>query len=220
MIKTVIFDLDGTLSDTIESIKYFANNTLANHGLKTATTEQFKVFVGDGARTLVKRLLKNAGVENDPDLLEKVLYEYNTTYDNDFLYLTKPYDGIPELLKALSEMGIKTAVLSNKPHPTTSKIAEVLFSDHEFDIVCGQKEGIPVKPDPTSVFDIIEKLGADKSECLYIGDTGTDMQTAKNAGLFSIGVLWGFRDESDLKDANLIVSHPREILEFIEGGKN
>ncbi len=215
MIKTAIFDFDGTLSNTIYSIQYFANKTLEKHGLKTADTEDFKKFVGDGAKTLVMRLLKNAGERGDGELLEKVLKEYNESYDNNPLYLVRPYDGICEMLNTLAAMKIKTAVISNKPHNTVCKIAAEIFGGFKFDAVYGQRSGIPVKPDPTGVNMLLEELGAVKDECIYVGDTSTDMQTGINAGIFKIGVLWGFRDAEDLKDADIIVETPSEIINTI-----
>lgn len=220
MIKAVIFDFDGTLSNTIFSIQYFANKTLEKYGLKTADTEQFKKFVGDGARILVKRLMKNAGADPDGELFEKVLKEYNESYDSDPLYLVRPYDGICEMLNALGNMGIKTAIISNKPNSTARKIAASIFGGFKFDAVYGQREGIPVKPDPTSVNMIMDELGVTPDECLYVGDTSTDMQTGKNAGIFKIGVLWGFRDRDDLKDADIITDNPNEIVETVRRKNN
>lgn len=220
MIKAVIFDFDGTLSDTIYSIQYFANKTLEKYGLKTADTEQFKKFVGDGAKILIKRLLKNAGEDPDGELSAKILKEYNESYDSNPLYLVRPYDGICEMLNTLADMGIKTAILSNKPNSTARKIAASIFGGFKFNAVYGQRDGIPVKPDPTSVNMIMEELGVSPDECLYVGDTSTDMQTGRNAGIFKIGVLWGFRDREDLKDADIIIENPNEITEAVRRKNN
>ncbi len=213
-IKACIFDLDGTISNTINSIAYFANNALAKYNLPPVETEKYKYFVGDGADTLVHRMMAEVGEERE-EIFEKVLEYYNTTYDNDFMYLTHVYDGIPETIAALKNKGIKIAVLSNKPHPTTVKVINELFGEGYFDICYGNRPGIPKKPDPSPLLDIIESFGFEKDECLYIGDTSTDMKTGKGAGLFTIGVLWGFRDETDLTLADAIIKEPAEILNFI-----
>lgn len=220
MIKAAIFDFDGTLSDTIHSIQYFANKTLEKYNLATADTDKFKQFVGDGAKILIQRLLKNAGAAPEGALAEKILKEYNESYDNNPLYLVRPYDGICEMLNSLSDMGIKTAVISNKPHATVCKTTYGIFDKSHFAAVYGQREGIPIKPDPTSVNMIMNELNVTADECIYIGDTSTDMQTGINAGIFTIGVLWGFRDRNDLKAADLIVEHPCEITAFARRKNN
>lgn len=216
MIKACVFDMDGTVSDTIESIAYFGNNALKKYGLNGIDTEQYKIMVGNGAAILVRRMV-NANGCTDEDTYQKVLKEYNSTYDADFLYLTKPYDGILELLDALRERGVLTAVLSNKPHGTTLKVADALFGDR-FDVVIGQREGKPIKPDPTVLKEILADWHISPDECFYIGDTGTDMQTGKGGDCFTIGVLWGFRGQPELIEngADAIVSHPSEILTLLE----
>lgn len=216
MKKAVIFDLDGTLSDTINSIAFFANSALAKYGLRTIDVERFKMFVGDGARTLVERVMAEVGCD-DTNIFKKVLEDYNTTYDSDFLYLTRVYDGISELLTELKKRGVKLAVLSNKPHSTTVQVLSALFPSGTFDVFFGGRDGVPLKPNPQAVLEIIELLGVTKDECIYIGDTATDMKTAKNAELFAVGVLWGFRDEPELRGAHadVIIKEPSEILELI-----
>lgn len=215
MIKTVIFDFDGTLSNTIYSIQYFANKTLEKYGLKTADTASFKKFVGDGAKKLVMRLLENAGENPEGELLQKVLKEYNESYDKNPLYLVRPYDGICDMLNDLCKMGVKTAIISNKPHDTVCKIAAAVFDGFDFAAVYGQRKGIPVKPDPTAVNMIMDELGVSPDECIYVGDTSTDMQTGINAGIYKIGVLWGFRDRNDLRAADAVIDDPSEITEIV-----
>jgi phosphoglycolate phosphatase len=172
--------------------------------------------VGDGAKTLVRRMLEYNNCR-DEDIFSKVLTYYNNTYDNDFLYLTKAYEGIHELLDKLKGMGIKIAVLSNKPHKTAVKVLDSLFGENYFDACYGGREGIPLKPNPQGLTEIVEKLNAKPEECLYIGDTATDMQTGKNAEVFTVGVLWGFRGRAELEAncADLIISHPHELLEYV-----
>lgn len=216
MIKACIFDMDGTVSDTINSIAYFGNNALEKYGLKGHSTDDYKIMVGNGASILVRRMVERNGC-TDEEIYQKVLTEYNTTYDNDFLYLTVPYDGILELLDELRARGILTAVLSNKPHSTTLKVADALFGDR-FDVVFGQREGKPIKPDPTVLKEIMADWGVAPEECLYFGDTGTDMQTGKGGGCFTIGVLWGFRSEQELREngADAIIGKPDEALQYLE----
>jgi len=212
MIKACIFDMDGTVSNTINSIAYFANNALNKAGLPSIETEVYKKIVGNGAKILVERMLKT--VCADKSYYEEVAYEYNTKYDNDFLYLTEPYEGIMDMLKALKDMGIKIAILSNKPHETAIKVSSALFGDALVDICYGGRDGIALKPDPAGVYEIMNDFGVTKEECLYIGDTATDMKTGKGADLYTIGVLWGFRDREELESsgADAIISHPSEIV--------
>ncbi len=212
--NTYIFDLDGTLVNSLNSISYFANKALNKYGLKSIPTERYKKLVGDGAATLVKRMIAEVG--GDEALFEKIHSEYNSSYDNDFLYLAEAYDGITDLLKELKKRGCNTAIASNKPHSTTKKISDELFGGL-IDICYGKREGYPVKPDPTSVNEIIEIFGVDKKDCVYCGDTLVDMMTGKNADIYTVGVLWGFRDIEEIKSGNpnLIVSKPSEILQTL-----
>ena len=214
MLKLCIFDMDGTLVDTIKSIAYFANNALNKYGLPSIETERYKILVGNGAKVLVERMIKEVG--GTEEQFEKVLPEYNTTYDDDFLYLTEAYVGVCEMLKELKELGVKTAILSNKPDSTAKKVAEALFEDGLVDVCYGGRDGIALKPDPEGVFAILEEFNVEKSECLYIGDTATDIKTAKNAGLTNIGVLWGFRDRAELEGAgaDYIIEKPSEIIDI------
>ena len=216
MIKACIFDLDGTVANTINSIAYFANRALKKSGFAEIDTEKYNLLAGNGAKVLVQRMLETVGA--DAKYYDEVSTEYNTTYDNDFLYLTEPYEGIIDMLRGLKEQGIKVAILSNKPHSTTEKVAEALFPDGLIDICYGGRENVPLKPDPQGVFEIIDEFGFHKDECLYIGDTGTDMQTGKNAGLYTVGVLWGFRKEPELWEngADEVISQPCELLDIVK----
>ena len=214
MIKACIFDMDGTTVNTINSIAYFGNNALAKFGLEGYDPEDYKIMVGNGARTLVTRMVEGKG--GDKETLEKVLVEYNTTYDNDFMYLTEAYPGIVQLLKNLKESGIKTAIVSNKPHSTAVKVSDKLFGAELIDICCGAKEGVALKPDPEAVFAVMKELGVSADECLYVGDTAVDMKTGKAAGIYTIGVLWGFRSREEMENAGAdeITSEPTRIFEL------
>ncbi len=212
MIKLCIFDMDGTLVNTLDTISYFGNSALKKYGFKEIEVEKYKIMVGNGAKILVKRMMDSLGA--DETMYDDVLNYYNSTYDADFMYLTDAYEGVREMLAKLKEEGIKTAILSNKPDVTAKKVSDGLFGKELIDLCYGAREGKALKPNPESVLEIIDLFGVKKEECLYIGDTATDIQTAKNAGLYSIGVLWGFRDETELRNAgaDVIISDAMEIV--------
>ena len=212
MLKLCLFDMDGTLVDTIASISYFANRALNLYGLPSIEADLYKKMVGNGATTLVRQMIDHVG--GSEEQFEKVLNEYNTTYDNDFLYLTEAYEGVCDMLAELKKMGVKSAILSNKPDVTAGKVAQALFEEGLIDLCYGAREGIALKPDAQGVHCILDELKVAGNECLYIGDTATDIKTAKNAELTSIGVLWGFRDRAELEGAgaDYIISHPSEII--------
>lgn len=214
MIKACIFDMDGTTVNTINSIAYFANRALNMYGLESYDTDAYKLMIGNGARTLVERMI--AGRNGDEETFEKVLKEYNTSYDNDFMYLTESYPGIIDMLKNLKNKGIKVAIVSNKPHSTAEKVSQELFGDELIDICSGAKEGVPLKPDPIAVINTMKDLGVAPEECLYVGDTAVDMKTGKSAGIYTIGVLWGFRSREEMEQAgaDIIVKDPAEIYEL------
>ena len=217
MLKLCIFDMDGTLVDTIKSIAYFANNALNKYGLPSIETEKYKKLVGNGARVLVERMVETVGA--DKAKVDEVFPEYNTTYDNDFLYLTEAYEGVCDMLADLKKLGVKTAILSNKPDVTAKKVSDALFKEGLIDVCYGARDGIALKPDPEGVFEILKEFNVTRDECLYVGDTATDIKTAKNAELESIGVLWGFRDLAELEGAGAdhIIAHPSEIIPIAKG---
>ena len=214
--KLVIFDLDGTLADSIESITYCGNDALFKEGLPSFGHEDYKYFVGDGVAVLVQRMLEAAG-DKEMQHYEAVKKNYETIFKEYCMYQVKPYEGIPELLKELKRKGIKTAVLSNKPHLRTIEVIESLFGNTMFDIVRGQMEDMPKKPSPDGVFAIVEQADCTMEEVLYLGDTGTDMQTGKSAGAYTLGVLWGFREEAELIEngADAIINNPLEALAYL-----
>lgn len=217
MYKCAIFDLDGTLADTLKTISYFANKALTRFSLSPYKEEDYKYMVGNGAKILIKRTLENQNSYTD-ELFEKVFTYYNEIYNNDFLYLTSPYEGICELLNFLKENKIKIGALSNKPHYPTTMILDNIFEKGTFDLKFGQRENYPIKPDPAVLLDMLSEWNIKPEECLYIGDTKTDMETGKNAGAFTIGVLWGFRDREELEkhNADFIAEKPSDIIEFIK----
>lgn len=211
MLKLCIFDMDGTVVNSLTSIAYFANRTLEQHGFSPYPEEDYKIMVGNGAAKLVQRMVSR---QNGTDAQTQAVYrDYVAAYDEDPLYLAAPYDGILDLLRALRARGVAVAILSNKPHDTTRSISDALFGSL-VDACVGGRSDVPLKPAPNAVFQLMQLFGVSAEECLYIGDTGTDMQTAKNAGLFSVGVTWGFRTEDELRKAhaNAIIHAPHELL--------
>ena len=216
MIRYCVFDLDGTVLNTLETIAYYGNNALENNGIEPIPLEAYKYLVGNGIVNLVKNMLNYRGCMSE-DTFEKVFRDYDSAYNADTSYMTKPYDGICETLERLKSLGIKIAIVSNKPHFATTGVINTLFGQGYFDCVYGQREGFPIKPDPTTVLQVLSDLDAQQEECLYIGDTGTDMKTGRNAGIYTVGVLWGFRSKEELiqNGANLTIEKPHQLLEHI-----
>ena len=217
MKKAVIFDLDGTLADTIASIAWCGNRALARFGLPSFTEAEYKRFVGDGAAMLVRRALLAAG-EGKLSRFDEVYQEYRDIFSRDCMYQVKPYEGIVPLLSELKKRGIRIAVLSNKPDADSRHVVEELFGKGYFDHVQGQAEGIPRKPDPAGVYRIMEAFGMRAEDFLYVGDSCVDMRTGKAAGLFTVGVLWGFRDRAELEEnhADAVIARPEELLSFLD----
>ena len=214
--KACIFDLDGTLTNTLESMTYSVNLTLEEMGLSKITKDQCRLFVGNGARVLMEKSLKAAG-DTDASRIEEGMEIYGRIFDQNCTYHVTPYEGIPEMLKALKDKGIQLAVLSNKPDRQTVKVVKEIFGDNIFDYAQGQKDGIRRKPAPDGVWYLMEQMQVSKEECLYIGDSEVDAATGKNAGLKTIGVLWGFRDRKTLETAGAdhLIERPEELLQFV-----
>lgn len=214
--KACIFDLDGTLTNTLESMTYSVNLTLEEMGLSKITKDQCRLFVGNGARVLMEKSLKAAG-DTDASRIEEGMEIYGRIFDQNCTYHVTPYEGIPEMLKALKDKGIQLAVLSNKPDRQTVKVVKAIFGEELFDYAQGQKEGIRRKPEPDGVWYLMEQMHVSKEECLYIGDSEVDAATGRNAGLKMIGVLWGFRDRKTLETAGAddLIDRPDELLQFV-----
>ena len=216
MYKACIFDLDGTLTNTLESLTYSVNTTLQELGLSSITREQCRAFVGNGPRPLLEQSLRAVG---DLNLIhiEQAVEIYARVFQEGCMYKVEPYEGILELLAALKQIGLRLAVLSNKPHAQTNKIVAQFFEAGTFDLIEGLKPEVPRKPDPTAALSIAQSLGAVKEECIYIGDSDTDMMTGNNAGMVPVGVTWGFRDREVLvaHGAKYLIDHPEELLEII-----
>ena len=214
--KACIFDLDGTLTNTLESMTYSVNLTLEEMGLSKITKDQCRLFVGNGARVLMEKALKAAG-DTDASRIEEGMEIYGRIFDRNCTYHVTPYEGIPEMLKALKDKGIHLAVLSNKPDRQTVKVVKAIFGEELFDYAQGQKEGIRRKPEPDGVWYLMEQMHVSKEECLYIGDSEVDAATGRNAGLKTIGVLWGFRDRKTLETAGAddLIDRPDDLLQFV-----
>ncbi len=213
----IIFDLDGTLVDSLDDLAVSMNEVLESMGHPTHPREPYRRFVGDGIVNLVRRALP-ADVA-DQGTVEEAVRRMREVYARRCLETTAPYPGIPELLRELRALELKTAVLSNKPEGETRQIVFRLFQGHAFDQVRGARSGIPLKPDPTSALDLLSELGARPADVLYLGDTGTDMQTGRRVGVLTVGVTWGFRDEDELRGSGSqhIIHHPLELLEVLRG---
>lgn len=215
-IKACIFDLDGTLTDTIRAIAHFGNTALAAYGMEPVSVEDYKIYVGDGRDKLIHRILAARGADT-PEMFEKVGAVYDENYEKDWLYDTNVYDGMRSLLDALKERGVKIAVCSNKPDNVAHFVLDSFFGEGYFDVVCGAVKGAPTKPNPYGARKIMKKLNVKPDECLFVGDTNVDIFTAKNAGITSVGALWGFRTRSELikAGADYIAPKPDVILQLI-----
>ena len=197
MIKAVIFDLDGTILNTIVTITHFVNQTLQKYGILPITEAECKNFIGDGARKLIERSLASKGIF-DEKTLDKILLEYNSIYDENPFYLTEKYEGIEALLLKLKSMGIKLGVISNKPHPTTVSAIAYFYPDL-FDLVVGGRDGVPLKPAVAAGEAMLRELGVSADEVIYVGDSGVDMIFGKAIdAAHTLGAGWGFRSEEEL----------------------
>lgn len=210
MKKLVIFDLDGTLLNTIADLGNACNYALRNEGYAEHPLSAYNYMVGNGVRKLMERAAPDASAEQ----IDTLLTHFREYYDGHCTDCTKPYSGIPELLEDLTKSGVKIAVASNKYQKAVSKIISHYFPDIPFAAVHGEREGIPRKPDPSIIFSILNEVPTAKSEVLMAGDSAVDMETARRACIESVGVTWGFRPVSELRGAyaDHIVSDTEEIL--------
>ncbi len=216
MYKCCIFDLDGTLLNTVHALNRTINLTLARFGEGPIGPEETKKFVGDGYRRFVERAFRSFRGA-DEAVPEEAYSFYNTCFEENCLYRVDAYDGIRDLLAALKEKTIRTAVVSNKGQDRAVDNIESVFGRGYFDIVLGEQEGLPCKPSPAGPLYAAAVFGLTPGECLYIGDTNTDMKTGIAAGIDTVGVTWGFRDRDELQaySPRYIVSHPSQILEIL-----
>ncbi len=219
MYKLVIFDLDGTLVNSLADLGNACNSALEVFGFPVHDTEQYRYFVGDGVPMLIRRAVPED--KRSENILSAVKAEFDRIYRISYNKLTRPYDGITELLSELKKPGILTAVASNKPDEFTQAIISDMFEKNTFSYVSGKKDGFEKKPDPGIALHIMEHLGVAPQDTLFAGDSSVDMQTAINAGCDSIGCTWGFRTLSELKEnrAVFIADSPGDILDAAVKGR-
>lgn len=217
MYQAVIFDLDGTLADSLPSLAYCGNYALEKQGLQPQPEEAYKYFAGDGVIELTKKAVLAAGgsIEND---WENMYKEYRKIFKTHCNYGTKIYDGLKEVLDTMKEKRTKFAVVTNKPQEIAVKVVEELFGKEYMDIIVGVSPNRPRKPDKAQAVYAMETLGLAKEDCMYVGDTDVDMKTGKAAGVFTVGVLWGFRGREELEEnhADAIAATPADLQKIWE----
>jgi phosphoglycolate phosphatase len=212
--KAVIFDLDGTLIDSIEDLAISVNQALEENGFETKDIEEYKLFIGDGAKVLIHRA---SGLPLEHEMITVLHKRFFEVYKEKIDSKTVVYEGIYELLDNLEKINYKKAILSNKPDHFTQDCVQKFFPNYDFINISGQKKELPKKPDPTAAINIAKQLEENLSDIFFVGDTKVDIQTAKNAGMVAIGVLWGFRDEKELREngADFIVKDANELYQII-----
>ncbi len=214
MSRALVFDLDGTLADTLADVAGAMNRSLARAGLPGHAPGAYRFLIGDGVVELARRALPPGSALR----LDEIVAGFREIYAEHLLDETKPYPGIPELLAELRARKVPSAVLSNKPEDATRAIVDRLFPAHSFATVAGQRPDRPRKPDPTVALAIARDLGVPPAETLLVGDSKTDMLTATAVGMVPIGVLWGFRDRAELEahGARAVIERPSELLEWLD----
>ncbi len=214
--RAVLFDLDGTLLNTLEDICNAMNTALQSMGIKPWETDAYRYMVGNGARVLAER-----AVRDRQELADRVLAAYQRQYEAHQMEKTRPYDGMMNTLRALRDQGVPLAVLSNKPDADTQRIIAHFFPDIPFEQVLGQRPDYPRKPDPTAALTLAEKMGIPAEAVWYVGDTSVDMECARRAGMRSVGVLWGFRTRTELEGsgAQFLIRRPAELVGLVLNGE-
>lgn len=214
--KAIIFDLDGTLLDTLQDLVNTLNTVLTSHSYPVHTLDECRFLVGHGMRELIRKALPEGA--DTPENIDLLLKEFMIHYTDNWNVNSRPYPGIATLLDAISERNIKMAILSNKADHFTRLCAESLLVSWRFDVVMGQQEGIRRKPDPEGALLVAKMLDEDPASILYVGDSGIDMLTASRAEMYPLGVLWGFRPKSELLEfgAKTLVQHPEEIIGMLD----
>ncbi|MBW2491267.1 MAG: HAD family hydrolase [Deltaproteobacteria bacterium] len=215
--EAVLFDLDGTLINTLDDIGDAVNKVLSNKGFPTHAISTYRKFVGDGSSILIKRALPKQYRKDK--IIDACLKEYIEDYARNYNVKSKLYFAIPNLLDTLKAQGMKLGILSNKPHTLTKKCVNTFLSKWDFDVVFGQRESVPRKPNPQGAIEVAKTLSIPPSNFLYLGDTAIDMKTAVSAGMFPVGVLWGFRSRKELHEsgAGAIVVDPLDVLNLLQG---
>ncbi|WP_243310651.1 HAD family hydrolase [Fundidesulfovibrio agrisoli] len=211
-VRAVVFDLDGTLIDSLEDLADASNAALETMGLPAHPLESYKIFVGDGIRTMMQRALPQEALHRLDEAVEHMRREY----DRNWKEKSRPYPGIPELLDKLTARGLPLAVLSNKPDDFTRLVVRDLLGRWSWSVVLGEGE-YPKKPDPAGALALAARLGLDTADMVLVGDTPMDVLCAKNSGMACVGVTWGFRPRADLEAAGqrVFIDHPVELLQHI-----
>lgn len=214
--RAVVFDLDGTLCDTLSDIAAAVNGVLDRMGFPAHAAEQYRYFVGEGIGMLARHVLPDD--RRDQPTVTSFAKAISREYAARLLEKTRPYDGIVDLLGELVKRKIGLAVASNKPHDLALRTVSACFPDIAFGVVLGERTGMPPKPDPAIALKAASGLSVPPSRCLYVGDSGIDMQTATAAGMFAVGVLWGFRKKEELvaHGAKALIEHPLQLLEVLD----
>lgn len=215
-LNAVIFDLDGTLLNTLADIGDSANGALEKRGFPAHPLESYRNFIGDGAGQLIRRVLPEES--RDEALIQACLEDFQREYGRNWNVQTKPYPGVPEMLDLVVSSGLIPAVLSNKPDKFTQKCVNELLPKWRFEVILGASGAFPRKPDPAGALEVARRLNIAPAQFLYVGDSGVDMQTAVAAGMFAVGVLWGFRGREELRQggAQVLIEHPMEIRKLIQ----
>jgi len=216
--KAAIFDLDGTLLDSIEDITAASNRVYEPLGLGAFSNDEMKTLVGDGAEELIRRVFAWRGRPAPAEaVVAGILRDYRREYQACWREHSRPYDGVLELLAELARRGVKTAVLSNKAQLFTAVMTEELLAAHRFDIIRGALPGVPLKPDPAPALAIAADLGVSPGDCAFVGDTNVDMATARAAGMLAVGALWGFRTADELlrNGADALIAAPADLLRLV-----
>ena len=213
--QAVLFDLDGTLLDTLEDLATAANRVLAAKRLPLHPIHAFRTFVGDGLTTLVERILPEN--QRSTEFVTAMVAAFKEEYARNWHERSVPYPGITALLDQLTAQGLRLSILSNKPDAFTRLCVRQLLPDWHFDPLLGQRPGVPKKPDPAAAIEITRLLGLRPAEILYVGDSGVDMRTALAAGMDAVGVLWGFRSADELRQAGAhhLIARPEELLPLL-----
>lgn len=217
MIKACIFDLDGTLANTLESIAHAVNQGLEYFGYGGRPVEEYNYYAGDGLKAAFRRALRRAG-DTEGHCLEKGMPLVRRCLADEPLYHVEPYPGIEAMLMEMKSLPIPIGVLSNKPHRQAVHVVETLFGKECFDYIQGQNDETPPKPNPLGARRMLGRMSVNPQECLYVGDTNTDMITGNQAGMYVVGVAWGFRPQKELEEsgAKRIVHEPGELFRLIK----
>jgi phosphoglycolate phosphatase len=214
--KAILFDLDGTLLDTLEDLSNAANRALARKGFPIHDVDTYRYLVGDGAVMLISRALPED--KRNADTIRVCVQAFREEYSRSWNVKTKVYDGVAEMLDALVAYGLKMAVLSNKPDDFTKRCVSEFLSNWTFDMILGQIDSLPPKPDPSGAREIAKRLNVPPLNFIYLGDTAIDMKTAVAAGMFPVGALWGFRTGKELREngAQALIKKPQELIDLLD----